>query len=66
MSLHKARGASLVEYALLLVIFAGGTAAAAKGAGVVVRDAFAESADEALSVQRSQAELGSPADGVRR
>lgn len=39
MSLHKrSRGASVVEYALLLFLFIGGAAAAVKSAGFAVRD----------------------------
>ena len=56
MSLHNPRGASLVEYALVLFMFIGGAAAAVKGTGANVRDIFNEAAVSALS--SGSAELG--------
>lgn len=64
MSLHKPRGASLVEYALVLFVFMGGAAAAVKGSGVDVRDVFEQAANNALPgnrAERGQAEI----DGTR-
>jgi len=53
MSLHNARsrrftrsrGASIVEYALLLVLSTGGAAAALRATGIDVRETFASGAD---------------------
>jgi hypothetical protein len=44
MTLHRPRGASLTEYALLLFVMIGGAAAAMRETGTSVRDAFEASA----------------------
>lgn len=55
MSLYeRARGASLVEYALLLFLFIGGAAAAVKSTGLAARDVFE---------QRTASELGAFGQG---
>jgi hypothetical protein len=62
MSLHnsRVRGASLVEYALLLFLFIGGAAAAVKTTGIAARDVFERGAGGELSVQSKQAGLRPP------
>lgn len=60
MSLPKrSRGASVVEYALLLSLFIGGAAAAVKSTGFAVRDVL-ENAGEELSVQSEQTGMTVP------
>ena len=54
MSLHKPRGSSLVEYALVLFMAMGGAAVAVKGAGIDVRDVFDEASNTALSTGSAQ------------
>jgi hypothetical protein len=62
MSLPKSRGASVVEYALLLFLFIGGAAAAVKSTGFAVRDVFALGAAGELGAEVGQAEMASPPD----
>lgn len=66
MSLPKrSRGASVVEYALLLSLFIGGAAAAVKSTGFAVRDVLENGVGAELSVQSEQASIGVP-PGDRR
>jgi hypothetical protein len=60
MSLHKSRGASLVEYALLLSLFVSGAAVAVKSTGIAVRDVFESGIGGQLSVESEQAGMGVP------
>lgn len=58
MSLHKSRGASVVEYALLLFLFIGGAAAAVKSTGFAVRDVIDGAAAGALGGSGSSDDVG--------
>jgi hypothetical protein len=64
-SRRLSRGASVVEYALLLFMLVGGAAAAVKGTGVSVRNVFAGSVSAtgaSDSAELGQAGLGSAPD----
>jgi hypothetical protein len=64
MSLHnsRARGASLVEYALLLFMLVGGAAAAVKGTGFAARDVFEQGAAGELDIHSRETGLRPPPD----
>ena len=67
MSLHKrSRGASVVEYALLLFLFIGGAAAAVKSTGFAVRDVIDGAAGGELGTLGGSEEVGIGAPPERR